>query len=124
VDDTATDWGGEGPDDRRAIQFWRDPLVTAVSPAPDSSGPAPAQITVDFSIPVSPVGGDASQVIVVQDEAGARVSGAVTQTSSRSFAFTPVTPLQPGAYTITVFNVEQTTPMVKPFVWTFIVTES
>ncbi|MFN3335532.1 MAG: hypothetical protein ACK47M_23795, partial [Caldilinea sp.] len=29
VEDTATDWGGDGPDDRRAIQFWRDPLVTA-----------------------------------------------------------------------------------------------
>lgn len=123
VDDTATDWGGEGPDDRRAIQFWRDPLVTAVSPAPDSSGPAPAQITVDFSILVSPVGGDASQVIVVQDEAGAPVRGAVAQTSGRSFAFTPETPLQPGAYTVMVFNVEQTTPMVKPFVWTFTVTE-
>ena len=34
VEDTATDWGAEGPDDHRAIQFWRDPLVTAVTPAP------------------------------------------------------------------------------------------
>lgn len=123
VDDTATDWGGEGPDDRRAIQFWRDPLVTAVSPAPDSSGPAPEQITVDFSILVSPVGGDPSQVITVADEEGAAVDGEVTQTSGRSFAFTPAEPLRPGVYTVTAFNVEQTTRMVKPFVWTFTVTE-
>lgn len=124
VDDTATDWGGEGPDDHRAIQFWRDPLVTAVSPVPDSSGPAPAQITADFAILVAPVGGDLSQVITVTDEEGRAVDGEVRQTSGRSFAFTPAKPLQPGAYTATVFNVEQTTPMVKPFVWTFTVTES
>ena len=42
VDDTTTDWGAEGPDDRRAVQTWRDPLVAAVEPPANSSGPATA----------------------------------------------------------------------------------
>ncbi|GIK73068.1 MAG: alpha-amylase [Chloroflexota bacterium] len=123
VEDTATDWGGDGPDDRRAIQFWRDPLVTAASPAPDSSGPAPDAITVEFSILVSPVGGDLAQVITVVDGDGDPVPGAVTQSSGRSFTFTPAALLSAGEYTVTVFNVEQTTPMVAPYTWSFVVSE-
>ncbi|MCB9121968.1 MAG: Ig-like domain-containing protein [Caldilineaceae bacterium] len=121
VEDTATDWGAEGPDDHRAIQFWRDPLVTTVTPAPDSSGTAPEEITTEFAINVSPIGGDASQVILVSDAAGNPVTGTVAQSSGRSFTFTPDASLAAGEYTATVFNVEQTTPMVAPYVWSFTV---
>ena len=121
VDDTATDWGEGGPDDHRAIQAWRDPLVTAVAPAPASSGPAPEVITVEFSILVSPVGGDASQVIEVADGEGDTVVGTVEQTGGRTFAFIPAEVLDAGDYRVTVAQVEQSAPMVKPFAWTFTV---
>ncbi len=121
VDDTATDWGEDGPDDHRAIQAWRDPLVTAVAPAPESSGPAPEVITVELSIFVSPVGGDASQVVAVVDVDGDTVAGTVEQTDGRTFAFTPNAPFAAGEYLVTVLHVEQTAPMVKPFTWSFTV---
>jgi len=123
VEDTATDWGGEGPDDHRAIQFWRDPLVTAVTPSPDSSGPAPTAITVEFAILVAPIGGDVSQVIAVRDAAGNPVDGTVEQRGGRSFTFTPAAPLAADEYTVTVSAVEQTTPMGAPYTWNFTVTE-
>ena len=85
-----------------------------MTPAPDSSGPAPDAITAEFAILVSPIGGDASQVIRVVDAAGDPVDGTVEQSSGRSFTFTPSAPLAAGEYTATVFNVEQTAPMVAP----------
>ncbi|MFN3335847.1 MAG: Ig-like domain-containing protein, partial [Caldilinea sp.] len=80
-------------------------------------------ITAEFSILVSPVGGDLAQVIALTDSDGDPVPGAVTQSSGRSFAFTPAAPLPTGEYTVTVFNVEQTTPMVAPYTWSFVVSE-
>ncbi|RME61082.1 MAG: hypothetical protein D6790_08380, partial [Caldilineae bacterium] len=71
VEDTATDWGAEGPDDRRAIQNWRDPLVVKVEASEEG-------ITVVFNSPVAPRG-DLSQVIRVQDAGGADAPGQVTQ---------------------------------------------
>ena len=123
VEDIATDWGAEGPDDHRAIQFWRDPLVTAVTPPPGSSGPAPETITAEFAVLVAPTGGDMSQVIAVSDTAGNPVAGRVEQSSSRSFVFTPAAQLAAGEYTVAVFQVEQTTPMEAPYTWNFTVTE-
>ena len=52
VDDTATDWGAEGPDDRRAVQSWRDPLVAAVEPRANSSGPV-ATVRAEFATLIS-----------------------------------------------------------------------
>ncbi|HAJ34645.1 MAG TPA: hypothetical protein DCL15_02965 [Chloroflexi bacterium] len=116
VEDTATDWGGEGPDDHRAIQTWRDPLVKAITATPEA-------IVATFSILVTPIGGDATQVISVATAAGAPVPGIVQQTSGSTFTFTPDAPLAAGEYNVTVFNVEQTTPMVKPYTQTIVVTE-
>jgi hypothetical protein len=93
VEDTATDWGADGPDDHRAIQAWRDPLVKAITATADV-------IVVEFSISVTPIGGDAAQVIAVAAADGAPVAGAVTQTEGRSFTFTPDAPLAPGEYTV------------------------
>ena len=123
VDDTATDWGEEGPDDRRAVQFWRDPLVAAVEPAAESRGAAPAAIQVDFSIAATAVGADRTPVIVVVDSKGQAVAGTVTQPGERRFVFTPTAPLLPDSYTATAFQVEQTTAMLHPYTWRFVVEE-
>jgi glycosidase len=119
VEDTATDWGADGPDDHRAIQAWRDPLVAAVTPAPDSSGPAPDALAVEFTISVQPAGSE--PVIAVTAADGAEVAGTVERSGGNTFVFTPAAPLAPGVYTATAFNVTQTTAMVRPFVWSFAV---
>jgi hypothetical protein len=115
VEDTATDWGAEGPDDHRAIQAWRDPLVKALTATPEA-------IVVEFSILATPIGGDATQVITVKAADGTPVAGTVAQTSGNKFTFTPATPLTPGEYAVTVFNVEQTTPMVRPYTQRIVIT--
>ncbi len=117
VEDTATDWGADGPDDHRAIQAWRDPLAAAMTPAPDSRGPAPDAITVEFTILVQPSGGE--PVIVVTDATGAEIAGTVERSEDSTFVFTPAAPLAPGVYTATAFNVAQTTGMVAPYTWSF-----
>jgi hypothetical protein len=119
VEDTATDWGADGPDDHRAIQAWRDPLVAAVTPAPESSGPAPDAITVAFAISVQPSG--SAPVIAVTAADGAEVAGTVERSGGNTFVFTPAAPLAPGLYTAAAFNVTQTTAMVRPFAWSFTV---
>lgn len=116
VEDTATDWGADGADDHRAIQMWRDPLVKALTAAPEA-------IVVEFSILVTPIGGDATQVITVTAADGTPVAGAVTQSSGGTFTFTPKAPLPPGEYAVTVFNVEQTTPMVRPYTQRIVIGE-
>lgn len=116
VDDTATDWGADGADDHRAIQAWRDPLVKTLTAAPEA-------IVVEFSILVTPIGGDAMQVITVTAADGTPVAGAVAQSSGDTFTFTPAAPLPPGEYTVTVFNVEQTTPMVRPYTQRIVIGE-
>ena len=108
---------------KRQIQFWRDPLVSSATPAPGSSGPAPDTISAEFSILVSPIGGDAAQVIILADAAGNPVAGTVTQADGRIFTLTPDAPLTAGEYMATVFNAEQTTPMATPYRWTFTVIE-
>jgi hypothetical protein len=117
VDDTATDWGGEGPDDRRGVQAWRDPLVTAAEPAAGGSGPVES-VRVEFATPVSAA--DPNQVIAVTDAAGAPVPGSVAQ-EGKAFVWTPDAPLAPGEHTATVFNVSTDTPMGKAYTWGFTV---
>jgi hypothetical protein len=118
VDLTATDWGAEGPDDLRAIQAWRDPLVRTTMPVADVTGPVD-QISVEFTIAVE--ASDPAAVLIVADSAGAPVAGTVTQSAANAFVFTPAAPLAPGAYTATAFNVTASTPMIAPFVWAFTV---
>ncbi len=107
VDDTATDWGAGGPDDRRAAQTWRDPLVTGV----DATR---ALVTVHFSSPVAPVG-SLAEVVTVTDASGQRVAGEVAQNGDASFVFTPTGTLTPGTYTVTVFGVTTDVPMIQPY---------
>jgi alpha-glucosidase len=118
IEDTATDWGSGGPDDRRGVLTWRDPLVKEASPTPGSAGPVDA-VRATFSVFVSAP--DPQAVIAVADATGTVVEGAVTAEGADTFVWTPAAPLAPGDYTATAFNVEATTPMVAPFVWEFTV---
>ena len=119
VDDSATDWGSGGPDDRRAIEHWRDPLVAATQPITGTTGPV-ATIGVHFATPVQAA--DRQRVISVTAADGATVEGTVAQ-EGLAFVFTPATPLLPGVYTATAFNVGTDTPMAKPYTWVFTVAE-
>jgi hypothetical protein len=98
VDLTATDWGS-GPDDTKAVRYWRDPIVVDYSPAADATGVSlDAVVTVLWSIPMAP-----DNTFSVNGPDGA-VAG--------SFAYDPVTQVQtfapdamlvPGAtYTVLV----------------------
>src|SRR5690606_586094 len=52
VDLTATDWGN-GADDTKAVQLWRDPIVTAVSPANGAVDVAvDTAVTLTWSLPM------------------------------------------------------------------------
>ncbi len=120
IEDTATDWGTEGPDDRRGVQTWRDPLVTAAEPAPDATLPAPVEsVRATFSIFVS--ADDPAAVLTVADAGGNPLPGRVAADGAQRFVFTPDEPLGPGVYTATAHNVEATTPMIAPYTWTFTV---
>ncbi len=111
VDDTATDWGAEGADDRRGVQVWRDPLVREVTATTEG-------VRVRFSIPNSPLV-DVADVVAVADGAGGAVPGTVAQESEGLiYTFTPEAALAAGEYTVTVFGVTATADMQQPFVTT------
>jgi hypothetical protein len=120
VEDTATDWGAEGPDNHRAIQSWRDPLVKHTTPAANGTGPVDA-VSVEFSILVT--ADDPNRVVVVTDAGGNEMPGAVATADGQRFVFTPESALPAGEYTAVAFNVQATTPMGAPYAWQFTVTE-
>jgi hypothetical protein len=126
VDDTATDWGN-GSDDNKAVQYWRDPLVAATSPAAGASGSSPATVTATFSRDIQPLqGGDYSTSVVVQVN-GTTVAGSVASPDNVTLVWTPAAPLAAGTYQVTVFNVRSSlsgdsVPMQAPYVFSFIVT--
>lgn len=107
VDDTAIDWGEEGPDDRRAVQTWRDPLVTGVEGTAES-------VTVHFASPVA-VSGSLADVVVVSDASGQPVDGEVTQGGDVSFMFTPAGGLVAGTYAVIVSGITTDVPMFQPW---------
>jgi hypothetical protein len=118
VDNTSTEWESDAPDETLAVQTWRDPLVMSTIPAADSAG---AVETVQATFAIGVLADDPNAVIVVTDEAGETVPGSVTGDSPETYTWTPDAPLEPGAYTATVFNVEATIAMQKPYVWSFVV---
>ncbi len=128
VDNTATDWGN-GPDEQKAVQFWRDPLVASTSPANGATLPAPASVTVAFSRAIQPqTGADFSGSVAVSAN-GAPVAGTVSPLSgsTTNLTWTPAAPLAPGSYTVTVFNLRSdiggdSVPMQAPYVFIFTVT--
>ena len=125
VDNTATDWGN-GADSTKAVQYWRDPLVKATTPANGSSGAAPATITVDFARPIQPVsGGDFSTSVTVTLGA-VEVAGTVTSPADTQLVWTPAAGLAPGTYTVTVKSLRSnlggdSVNLQKPYTFTFTV---
>lgn len=97
--DTTTD------DNHKAVQNWRDAIVTGTSPAGGSSGAAPAAITVTFNWDVKSDGTDFSTAIAVA-KGGSAVTGTITHDAgARSLTFTPSAPFTAGTYTVTVDHV-------------------
>lgn len=98
VDNTATDWG-TGPDSQKAVQFWRDPLVVAVSPADGAVDvPVDTAVTVTFSIPMQP-----NTTFVVEGPAGPVAGTFAYDNVTQTVTFTPDAALTEGTmYTVTV----------------------
>ena len=96
VDLTATDWG-TGPDDTKAVQLWRDPIVTAVSPADGAVDVAvDTAVSLTWSLPM-----DAGTSFAVSGPSG-MVSGTFSaDASNQIITFTPDAPLaQSTTYTV------------------------
>jgi glycosidase len=102
LDDTSD----SNPDDNhKAVQNWRDALVTGSTPANGSTGAAPAAIGVSFNWDVKPEGTDFTGTIAVA-KGGAPVAGTIIHNAAaQSLTFTPAAPLTAGTYTVTVDHV-------------------
>jgi hypothetical protein len=99
------DTSDTNPDDNhKAVQNWRDALVTKTTLNPGSSG-VTASIGVSFNWVVKSDGTDLNTAIVVTNN-GAVVAGSVVQdTSTATLTFTPTAAFTNGAYTVTVDHV-------------------
>jgi glycosidase len=120
VDNTATNWG-DGPDDEKAVQFWRDPLVESTFPSDDYVGDAPAEISVVFRRAIQPLAdSDFSNSVQVERD-GSVIMGTVTSPDDTTLIWTPDIPLGAGTYLVTVFNVRSdlgndSVPMPPPYI--------
>ncbi len=122
------DTSDANPDDNhKAVQNWRDSLVTSTAPANGSSGAAPAAITIAFNWDVKPEGTDFGNTITVSQGSTA-VAGTITHNSAgQALTFTPATPLLAGSYTVTVDHVVSLTvqndgiKIRTPYTFTFTV---
>jgi alpha-glucosidase len=105
VDNTSTDFGDAAvPDTEKGVQRWRDPLVTATSPASGASVTAPATIEVTFSRDVTaPADGYGGAVQVTRN--GAAVAGTVAEPDPGRLVFTPGAQLGSGTYDVRVSSV-------------------
>jgi len=100
------DTSDTNPDDNhKAVQNWRDALVTSTAPANGATGAAPAAITVSFNWDVKSDGTDFSNAIVVTRN-GTAVAGTISHNSAnQSLTFTPSAPLVAGTYSVTIDHV-------------------
>jgi glycosidase len=119
--DTNTD------DNHKAVQNWRDAIVTATAPENGSTVTAPSGITVTFNWDVKSDGNDLSNAITVSNGGGS-VSGTISHNAgSESLTFTPAGPFANGSYTVTVDHVVSLTvqsdgiKIRTPYVFTFTV---
>ena len=98
VDNTATDWG-TGPDDEKAVQYWRDPLVVSHAPAAGAVGvPLDTTVVVHWSIPMEP---DTDFLVEGLD---GTVAGIFSYDEvAQSVTFIPDADLEPGTtYLVTI----------------------
>ncbi len=114
-------------DNHKAVQNWRDALVTSTTPANGASVTAPAGIVVTFNWDVTPDGASFDNSIVVMMGATA-VAGTISHASAtQSLTFAPAAAFAPGAYTVTVDHVIPLTlqsdgiRMRAPYVFSFTV---
>ena len=122
------DTSDSNPDDNhKAVQNWRDALVTGTVPANGASGSAPAAITATFNWDVKSDGADLSNAIVVT-RGGSAVAGTISHDSTtQSLTFTPSAPLTAGTYTVTIDHVVSLTvqndgiKIRTPYVFSFTV---
>jgi glycosidase len=117
VDDTSTDWGS-GPDDHKAVQYWRDPLVVTAT-----GGALGAVVTFERNI--QPEASDYSTSVVVRLGA-TTIGGTVAETSDGVLTWTPSTALAAGTYNVTVFHVKSdlggdSVSMEAPYLYSFTV---
>lgn len=99
VDMTATDWGN-GPDSTKAVQFWRDPIVTATSPLDGAMDVAlETAVSVTFSNPMDP-----ATTFGVVDGASNVVTGTFAYDDvAQTVTFTPDAALAPATtYSVTI----------------------
>ena len=116
VDDTATDWGGGGSDDHRAVQYWRDPLVATVTGGPTG-------VVATFERDIQPQLADFSSSVVVK-LGSTTIAGSVAETSAGVLTWTPSATLAAGTYDVTVFSVRSdlagdSVPMQVPYLFSF-----
>ncbi|MBX3056296.1 MAG: alpha amylase N-terminal ig-like domain-containing protein [Anaerolineae bacterium] len=123
VDNTATDWGN-GPDDEKAVQYWRDPIVVDYAPV-GTNVPVSSTIIVTWSIPMQP-----NTTFEVDGPAGP-VSGVFAYDSNDwTVTFTPDANLATGTfYTVTVAGAQSvgvpggdSGVQQFPVTWTFLTT--
>ncbi|MEO7912846.1 MAG: Ig-like domain-containing protein, partial [Roseiflexaceae bacterium] len=122
------DTSDTNPDDsHKAVQNWRDALVSGTTPANGAAGAAPTAINVTFNWDVDPEGTDFSNAIAVS-RSGAAVAGTITDNAAtNSLTFTPSAALAAGSYTVTVDHVVAITPtsdgikIRTPYTFTFTV---
>ncbi len=122
------DTSDTNPDDNhKAVQNWRDAMVSGTDPANGASGPAPTTIKATFNWDVQPDGADFSNAIVVT-KGGATAAGTISHdNATQSLSFTPATPLGAGTYTVTIDHVVSLTiqndgiKIRTPYVFSFTV---
>jgi glycosidase len=98
VDDTATDWGS-GPDDHKAVQHWRDPLIVSHTPQTAATDVAlDTLITVTWSAAM-----DEATDFVVTGPSGEAAGSFSLDATGTILTFTPAAPLAKGTmYTVEV----------------------
>jgi hypothetical protein len=126
VDDTSTNWSDTSvPDDQKAPEYWRDPLVASTTPSDGSSVAAPSGVTVTFARDITPTGADYSGSVTVTDN-GTAVTGTTAKTAPGVLTWTPSAALTAGTYEVTVANVASANagdnlPIQQPYTFSFTV---
>ncbi len=94
-------------DNHKAVQNWRDALVTSTTPANSAIGGAPSSIVIRFNWDVKSDGvGTNFPGAITVTSAGAAVAGTITHdAASQSLTFTPSAALAAGSYSVTVDHV-------------------
>lgn len=97
-------------DNHKAVQNWRDALVTKTEIPAGPNGAAPASIRVSFNWVVKSDGTDLNMAIGVINNRNPVAGTVVLEPSTLTLIFTPAAPFALGSYTVTVDHVIPITP--------------